>query len=289
MHNEFMSDQTSNFLNIDNDPSANGTEEILSELSETQSAAPKRMSWYPGHIKAAKDELKSKWLPLVDVIVELVDGRIPLSGKTEELASMTSKPIIQIYTKKDLADTKAYLKLFSSAKDYLLIDGRKPHEWKKFFNALVKEKTLEIAEKLKQSGRKRNIRVGVCGLPNVGKSTFFNSLLPGKNKAKTSNNPGTTRQNYWIRSQDFDLLDSPGIIGQSVEMERAYKLALCNLLPQKLFETDLLLERLVELFEENGYATAKRAVEEKISNCSSEEIIKRFQDGNFGKICLDKI
>lgn len=234
-------------------------------------------SWYPGHIKAAEEELKKKWLPLIDLIIEVVDARVPISGIYPKRELWLGKSIINVFSKKDLTDLKTTLSLIN--KPSLVVDARLPHEWKKKLIDLIKKTSLPIKHKLQAQGRKRNLRIGICGLPNVGKSTFLNSLGGLGKKAKTGDKPGITRQMQFIQSPEFDLLDTPGIMPHSLEQEVSYKLAVCGLLPDKLFDKEDLKNYLLE-----NYPQIKAA--DHIEQ-SAELLIKRFQEGKLGKICLD--
>ncbi len=236
-------------------------------------------SWYPGHIKAAEDELKKKWLPLIDLVIEVVDARVPISGVYPKRELWGCKPIINVFTKKDLTDLKITLSLID--KSCLVIDARLPHQWRKKLVELIKIIGKETKQKLQMQGRKRNLRIGICGLPNVGKSTFLNSLANVGKKAKTGDKPGVTRQMQFIQSQEFDLLDTPGIMPHSLEEEISYKLALCGLLPEKLFDKEILLDYLLEKCPQ--IKTADHPEQ------SAEFLIKRFQEGKLGKTCLDYI
>jgi ribosome biogenesis GTPase A len=288
MNTQSGNSQPADFANLRNVPESKAINDANNSVINSASASEESLiketqfSWYPGHIKVAKEELIQKWFPLVDIILELVDGRLPLSATVDELPQMSSKPHIRVFTKKDLSD----LKVLKQSK-FLAIDARSPHLWKKQLVSIVKQNTQEVLQKLKQQGRKRQIRVGVCGLPNVGKSTFFNSMLSTKSKAKTNNKPGTTRHNSWVRADDFDLLDSPGILSTKMNESRAFKLAMCNLLPQKLFNTETLFNALLDELAENNYSEIANQLKEKAPQLSYEELLGKFQKGIFGKVCLD--
>lgn len=251
---------------------------------ETSKNEAKRFSWYPGHIKAAEDELKNKWLPLLDLVVELVDSRVPISGKYPNQGLWKSKKIISVYTKKDLSGL-----VLPSNQVGLVLNAHLPHIWRQKLVSLILAHSTDILEKLKKQGRKRNLRIGVCGLPNVGKSTFLNSLGASTKKAKTGDKPGVTRQVQWINCKDFDLLDTPGLMPLAVDQETAYKLALCNLLPEKLFDKLTLAEKLFALLEE---IDPELLAETKLADLQKDEkkaylFIRKFQEGKLGKIYLD--
>jgi ribosome biogenesis GTPase A len=242
-----------------------------------------KVSWYPGHIKTAEDQLKSKWLPLLDLVLELIDGRVPISGRYPDDKIWGNKLVLPLYTKKDLTDTNIF------PKDSLLVDSRFPHQWKNKLISAIKKAAQPVFKKLESQGRKRKLRIGICGLPNVGKSTFLNSLGGIGKKAKTGNLPGITKQMQWITSAaDFDLLDTPGIIPFSVVQPTAFKLALCSLMPAKLFEQEAMANFLSEYLQENYPVYWAAFKQEEGSHHDADLLIKNFRSGKLGKICLDR-
>ncbi len=254
-----------------------------------------KISWYPGHIKAAEDELKKKWLPLLDLVIELVDARIPQSGKYPHWPHLCkSKPIITVLTKADLVSSKDFSERADS-KQILLIDSRKPHLWRNKLIKQIKDESTKVFDRLSVQGRKRNLRVGVCGLPNVGKSTFLNSFLGIGKKAKTGNKPGVTKHMQWITGKHgFDLLDTPGLMAYSVEMETSIKLGICGLLPEKLFDQSLLVQTLITILQEKykyklpvEYAEFADPEIGFVNERKVNLFINQFREGKLGKFCLD--
>ncbi len=251
----------------------------------SDSPTNKNFSWYPGHIKAAEEVLQKKWLPLLDMVIELVDSRVPITGKYPDTKLWKNKLILTVFTKADLTDKKA----FPSELRPLIINSHKPHEWRNKLANLVSKTAKPILDKLSEKGRKRNLRIGVCGLPNVGKSTFLNSLSGLGKKAKTGDKPGITRQMQWIPSPQFDMLDTPGVIPFALDHEMAFKLAICGLLPEKLFDRDELSEYLQKIMQENYELSGLDFVQKKEQLLQdSELLLKHFQQGKLGKFCLDR-
>lgn len=181
------------------------------------------INWYPGHMAKTKTEIKNK-LDLIDIVYELVDARIPFSSKLRDIDSVIkNKPRILVMTKKDLCDideTNKWAKYYEQ-KGYkvLLLDLTNNKDYKKLID-LTSEVTKYIQEKRKDKGlNKKEIKVLVIGVPNVGKSTLINQLANRK-VAQTGNKPGVTRQLNWLKTNyGILLLDSPGILWPKLESD----------------------------------------------------------------------
>lgn len=174
------------------------------------------IQWYPGHMAKAKRMIQDN-LKLVDVIIELVDARIPFSSKNPDIDNLANnKSRIILLNKYDMADDK----ITDEWKEY--------YQDKGFFVSLINSKSGQgvkqvknlvaqaCKEKLEANRRKgiinRPMRAMIVGIPNVGKSTFINSFV-GRASAKTGNRPGVTKGKQWIRlSKEIELLDTPGIL-----------------------------------------------------------------------------
>lgn len=174
------------------------------------------INWYPGHMAKTKREIREK-LNLIDIIIEVIDARIPFSSKNKEIDELSkNKPHLLIMTKKDLCDLKETTKWvnYYQKKGYrvLLLDLMHENEIKKVFT-LVDEMTKDLKEKWQAKGiRMRKIRALVLGIPNVGKSTLINRLT-GKKVTNVGNKPGITKSLEWIRvNEKLELLDTPGIL-----------------------------------------------------------------------------
>ena len=183
------------------------------------------LQWYPGHMRKAERLVKEN-LKLVDVVVELLDARIPMSSANPVLREIVGdKPRVIVLNKADLADeaaTRAWVKYFAaggiSAVPVDAVKGRGVKELVQAIAKYAKPKT----DKLVQHGAKaRAARCMILGIPNVGKSSLINRLS-GESKTKVENRPGVTRAKQWIRlGAQLELLDMPGILWPKFEDQHA--------------------------------------------------------------------
>ncbi|MCI0183568.1 ribosome biogenesis GTPase YlqF [Sulfoacidibacillus ferrooxidans] len=175
------------------------------------------IQWFPGHMAKARKEVLEQ-LKLVDVVLEVVDARLPNSSRNPMMEELTqSKPSVRILAKADLADemiTQQYLALWNGCEQEraVAVDILKGDGIPLILRA-AQEVTAPVFAKLAKKGIRRTaIRAMVLGIPNVGKSSLINRLV-GKKVVKTGDKPGITRQQQWIRTgKKFELLDTPGIL-----------------------------------------------------------------------------
>ena len=179
------------------------------------------IQWYPGHMTKAKRQMQED-LKLIDLIIELVDARVPLSSRNPDIDQLgQNKSRLILLNKADLADERqneAWKEYFQSKGFYVVkVDSRSGSGMKMIQN-VIQEACKEKIERDRRRGIKnRPIRAMVAGIPNVGKSTFINTIA-GKACAKTGNKPGVTKGKQWIRlNKNVELLDTPGILWPKFE------------------------------------------------------------------------
>ena len=172
--------------------------------------------WYPGHMTKAKRMMEEN-IKLIDLVIEIVDARIPISSRNPDIDSLAvNKARIILLNKSDLADdkiTNQWINYFNENIIYCLKLNSRNNSGIKQVNGLIMTACADKIERNKQRGiLNRPIRAMVVGIPNVGKSTFINSYA-GKASAKTGNKPGVTKGKQWIKlNKNVELLDTPGIL-----------------------------------------------------------------------------
>ena len=177
--------------------------------------------WYPGHMSKAKRSMQED-LKLINVIIELVDARVPLSSKNPDIDPMANgKSRIILLNKCDLADssvTARWKKYYEEKGFFVALVNSKNGKGVKQVNEVIQSACKEKIERDRRRGiLNRPIRAMIVGIPNVGKSTFINSFA-GKSCTKTGNKPGVTKGKQWIRlNKNVELLDTPGILWPKFE------------------------------------------------------------------------
>ena len=177
--------------------------------------------WYPGHMSKAKRAMQED-LKLINVIIELVDARVPLSSKNPDIDPMANgKSRIILLNKCDLADssvTARWKKYYEEKGFFVALVNSKNGKGVKQVNEVIQSACKEKVERDRRRGiLNRPIRAMIVGIPNVGKSTFINSFA-GKSCTKTGNKPGVTKGKQWIRlNKNVELLDTPGILWPKFE------------------------------------------------------------------------
>jgi len=183
------------------------------------------IQWYPGHMAKARRKIKEE-LKLVDIVVELIDARIPISSRNPDIDDIVGdKKRIIVLNKSDLADPNINMewkKYFEkNGISSILVNSIQGTGIKEIF-AVSKELMKDEIEKLKKKGLlNKTIRALVIGIPNVGKSTLINKMAK-RSVAQTGDKPGVTKSKQWIKAtKDFELLDTPGILWPKFEDEKA--------------------------------------------------------------------
>ncbi|MGQ9837038.1 MAG: ribosome biogenesis GTPase YlqF [Cyanobacteriota bacterium] len=202
------------------------------------------IQWYPGHIAKAIQQLRQQ-LQRVDVMIEVVDARIPLASRHPELDQwLGEKPHILALNKVDCVDPatgKAWQDWFSGQGIPIYPTNGQSGEGVNRLKQAILQLGQSVNARRKQRGmRPRAIRAVVVGFPNVGKSALLNRLL-GQRVAESAARPGVTRQLRWVRlGGDLDLLDSPGIIPPLLsDQEAATKLAICEDIGEAAYTPEL--------------------------------------------------
>ena len=227
------------------------------------------VQWYPGHMTKAKRQMQED-IKLIDLIIELVDARVPLSSRNPDIDELgKNKARMILLNKADLADerqNRAWMEYFKEKGIYAVsIDSRNKGSMKAV-SAAITEACKEKTERDRRRGIKnRPVRAMVAGIPNVGKSTFINALA-GKACAKTGNKPGVTKGKQWIRlNKNVELLDTPGILWPRFEDQAVgLKLAFIGSIKDEILQTEELAAELVKFMNENypGVLENKYNVEE---------------------------
>lgn len=286
------------------------------------------INWYPGHMAKTKRQITED-LKLVDVVIELLDARIPKSSQNPDIQGMVkNKKRIVILNKSDLADereTKKWIEYFKK-KNILAIevDSNQGKGIKQVTQAI--EKIMEEELKLQNSkGRiRKTIRVMIVGIPNVGKSSFINRISK-KTTMTVGNKPGVTRQKQWIRiGNQIELLDTPGVLWPKFESEEVgLNLAYTGSIKEEILERTEVAYNLLKFLDENysqelytKYKITKQEINEIKENPQytlelmyligkkrgalisggnideekiSKIIIDDFKNGKIGKITLEKV
>lgn len=288
-------------------------------MNEKQNQKLKNVHWFPGHMVKATREIIER-LKVIDVIIEIVDSRAPISSKNPFLEDVTnSKKRLLVFSKKDLTDDNKInmFEKYYQDKNYDTI----------LANLNDKKDILEIIKKVQFLGKDRQekylkrgmkpqpLRVMIIGIPNVGKSTLINKLSR-KNAASVQNTPGHTRAQQWVRiNENFELLDTPGILPPHYE-DKTYSLhlALIGSIKENILPIEDLYDYLIEfLLKEYPSSLNKRyGVDETLSiheitneiakrrglllkgNEYDEEktkklVLKEFKEGIITPVIIDKL
>ena len=225
--------------------------------------------WYPCHMTKAKRQMQED-IKLIDLVIELVDARIPLSSRNPDIDELgKNKYRLILMNKADLADkeqTKKWAEYFKSKGFFVVsLDARTKNSMKSITDIVMEACKEKIERDRKRGIKNRPVRAMVVGIPNVGKSTFINSYA-GKACAKTGNKPGVTKGKQWIRlNKNVELLDTPGILWPKFEDQMVgLRLALIGSIKDEILNIDELAMELIKYLIKNysGIINARYEVDE---------------------------
>ena len=225
--------------------------------------------WYPGHMTKAKRMMQEN-IKLIDLIIELVDARIPLSSRNPDIDELgKNKARLILLNKADLAEEKwntAWIEYFQKKGFSAVKVNSKKGGGMKSIQEVIQEACREKTERDRKRGiLNRPVRAMVVGIPNVGKSTFINALA-GKACAKTGNKPGVTKGKQWIRlNKNVELLDTPGILWPRVEDQTVgLRLAFIGSIKDEILQSEELSAELMQFLVKSypGILTEKYGIKE---------------------------
>ncbi|PWJ51024.1 ribosome biogenesis GTPase YlqF [Faecalicatena contorta] len=273
--------------------------------------------WYPGHMTKAKRMMQEN-IKLIDLVIELVDARIPVSSRNPEIDELgKNKARLILLNKSDLAGDKwndAWAEYFKAKGYSVLKVNSKKGGGIKSIQGVIQEACKEKIERDRKRGiLNRPVRAMVVGIPNVGKSTFINALA-GKACTKTGNKPGVTKGKQWIRlNKNVELLDTPGILWPKFEDQTVgLRLAFIGSIKDEILNTEELAMELIKFLKEfyPGTLKEKYQIEEveddfsclqevaKSRHClirgneldtekAARLLLDDFRNGRLGKITLE--
>lgn len=201
------------------------------------------IQWFPGHMTKARRQIQEK-LKLIDVVIELLDARLPMSSRNPMIDEiLQGKPRLIVLNKADLADpgvTKQWLEVFKQEGHLAVAVDAYSGQGIKDIPVLAKELLKDKLEKQRAKGMNpRAVRALIVGIPNVGKSTLINRLA-GRNIAATGDRPGVTKGQQWIKvGTDMELLDTPGILWPKFEDQNVgYRLAVTGAIREEILNVE---------------------------------------------------
>lgn len=239
-----------------------------------------QIQWFPGHMSKTRRMIQNN-LKYIDVVVEILDARIPFSGRNPNFNDiLKNKPRIIILNKYDLADkavTDSWIKAYAKSGIKVIPVSCSTGFGINKLAPAAKELIHDRLEREKSKGISRPVKIMMVGIPNVGKSTLINRLV-GKNKAEAGNRPGVTRTEQWVRILDgLELLDTPGLLPPKFEnQELAKKLACTGAIKDEIINTELLSYYLLEYLRDNynDLLCARYKLTDDISKMQGYEILE---------------
>lgn len=286
------------------------------------------INWYPGHMAKTKRQITDD-LKLVDIVIELLDARIPISSQNPDIANiLQNKKRIIILNKSDLADANETNKWIQYFKDKnitaLEVNSNEGKGTNQVIQVIEKMMSNELETQANKGRIRKTIRVMIVGIPNVGKSSFINRISK-KTAMNVGNKPGVTKQKQWIRiGNQIELLDTPGVLwpkfeSQEVGLNLAYTGSIKDEVIDKLEIAYNLIKYLDKNYSKNLYEKYK-ITDQEISNIKENSqyyleliyligrkrgalisggnidenkvaniILDDFRSGKIGKITLEKV
>ena len=287
---------------------------ISTKLKKGTISNMSQIHWFPGHMKKALNEIEAK-IKLVDIIIEILDARAPLSSINPEFEKrIQNKKKIVIFSKVDLADpieTPKWEQFFKKSVDSLLILNLNEPKSEKIIANEVKRIGADKHQKEMAKGMKpQPLKTMIIGIPNVGKSSLINRLAK-RSAAGVQNKPGYTRGEQFIKvNNDFILLDTPGVLPMNYEDKtKAINLALLGSIKEDILPNEDLAIYLIKYLNkfypnslENRFSITDLSDFETVINqiCNKRGLLgdnekayalllKEFKDGKLGRISLEKV
>lgn len=213
------------------------------------------INWYPGHMKKTKEEIKNS-LKLVDIVLEVIDARIPKSSRNPLITEITEKKDrIIIMNKTDLSDpieNEKWIKKFADdGIKAIKMNAKEKINTKEIYN-IAKEILFEKFKKNEEKNiENENIRMMVVGIPNSGKSTFINNIAKRKG-ARVGNRPGVTQQKQWIKTKEnILLLDTPGVLWPKFDGQTGLNLSFTNAIKDEILNIEELCLKFIKFMKES--------------------------------------
>lgn len=240
--------------------------------------------WYPGHMTKARRMMQEN-IKLIDIVVELVDARVPFSSKNPDIDELAkNKYRLIVLNKADMADAKttAAWQNYFEAKGFFVakVNSQKGAGMKEVKSLIEKACQEKKARDKKRGILNHPLRAMVVGIPNVGKSTFINSFA-GKACAKTGNKPGVTKGKQWIKiNKNVELLDTPGILWPKFEDQAVgLRLALIGSIKEEILNTTEMAMEFIGFLKKSypGVLAERYSVDESKENLGILEEIARIR------------